>query len=208
MPKITRRRPIGPRLLSARCWRVVAVHQAVDDAVEIGPWRQRVAIVSYDEGCTRIELLVLLLPPSELGANQIPRQLEQLHAIQRRQLRGRKVGFELPAQFGILQDGCVRRHLEHTSATQLSDAIDDAGVTFRAPVQRRVHHAAAESHETVRPALRFLNLSGDNTAQKSLLRGEAADGFAYRRHGIGARGLRYAARQTDKQTQLAVEADI
>src|SRR5690242_4415677 len=74
---------------------VVARHQPVDDAVELGPRGLAVGVVADDERRAGIEALVLQVAAGELGADQVPGELEELHALDRARLRRLEEGGEL-----------------------------------------------------------------------------------------------------------------
>src|SRR5262245_40895119 len=83
---------------------IVARHEIVDDAVDFVPRRFAVGVVAHDEGGAGVELLVLGVPAGELGADQVPGELEELHALHRATLRGLEVGVELVSELLVLDD--------------------------------------------------------------------------------------------------------
>src|SRR5438046_10375898 len=73
----------------------VAGHQFVEYFVELRPRRLTEAVVAHDERGAGVELLVLLMPPGKLRADQVPGELVELHALHRGELRRLPMSFEL-----------------------------------------------------------------------------------------------------------------
>src|SRR5205807_9646493 len=108
-------------LVDARLRNVVARHQAVDDAVELLPRRLAVGVVAHDEGRPGVELLVLQVAAGELRSDEIPGELEKLHALHGAALRRLEVRGELARQVLVLDHRDVGRHLEYAPAAQRSE---------------------------------------------------------------------------------------
>src|SRR5438105_2503646 len=71
-----------PNSLGARR-RLHAVENFADEVVPFVPRRFPEIVIAYDEGSAGEELLVLQVATRELRAGDVPRQLEQLHPVER-----------------------------------------------------------------------------------------------------------------------------
>src|SRR5204863_117107 len=78
------------------------------------------AVVAHDERGAGIELLVLQVAAGELGADQVPGELVELHALERAELRRLPVLLEELAQLAVVHHRAVGRHLEHAAADELA----------------------------------------------------------------------------------------
>src|SRR6185295_17999182 len=80
-------RPVQPAMTSSVGWNVIRIQQVVDHFVESLPGRFAEIVVADDERGAGVELLVLQVAAGELGADQVPGELVELHALQRAHLR-------------------------------------------------------------------------------------------------------------------------
>src|SRR5476651_1661992 len=62
---------------------IIARHQLVDDAVQLVPIGLAEGVIADDEGGASVYLFILLVTSGELRADEIPGELEQLHAAHR-----------------------------------------------------------------------------------------------------------------------------
>src|SRR5688572_18547604 len=118
-------RPVQPAITSSLGWNAIAPHQVVDHLVEALPGGFAEVVVADDERGAGVELLVLQVAAGELRADQIPRQLVELHALGGAELRRLPVSLELPAQPVVLHHADVGGHLEDAAAAQLAQRVDD-----------------------------------------------------------------------------------
>src|SRR5260221_823589 len=114
--------------------------------MEVLPGRLAEAVVAHDERGAGIELLVLQVAAGELGADQVPGQLVELHALERAELRRLPVFLEQSLQVLVVHHRDVGRHLEDAAAEELAQRVDDHRLALGAPVERRIHVAAACSY--------------------------------------------------------------
>src|SRR5262245_46650724 len=63
--------------------RIVTRHQVVYRFGPLLPWSREIAVAVHHEPRPSVELLVLQVASREIGAQQIPGELEQLHALLR-----------------------------------------------------------------------------------------------------------------------------
>src|SRR5215471_13275782 len=63
--------------------RIVTRHQLVYRFGPLLPWSREIAVAVHHEPRPSVELLVLQVASREIGAQQIPGELEQLHALPR-----------------------------------------------------------------------------------------------------------------------------
>src|SRR5262245_43492504 len=108
---------------------------------------------AHDKRRASVKLLVLQVPASEFRADQIPGQLEQLHARHGVGLWGLKVGPELLGEMWVLKHRDAGGQLEHAATTELAELIDKHRVVLRTPFERGIHHASIEADISFWPAL-------------------------------------------------------
>src|SRR5581483_3396076 len=148
---------------------VIALHEVVHAAVEARPRRLAEVVRPHGEGGPEVELFVGLVAAGELAADELPGELEELHALERAVLRRVPVGLEFLLQLAILDHRGVRGHLENAAAAELAQVVHDRRVALDAPVERGVEVAAVVADEAARPGLAILDLRHDQAADERLL---------------------------------------
>ena len=183
--------------------RVVARQQLIHRSGPLVPRPGAVAVAVHHEARPGIELLVLHVTSGEVGAEQVPGKIEQLHAVRRRLSRHRPIGLEGLAQLFVLEHRRIRRHLEHARAHQLAHRVADLRVVVGAPVQRRIDVAAVDGVIAVRMRLAGVDLAHDQAFERRLHRGEPAERELHRRHVPRAVHVGDLAGDADDQLELS-----
>src|SRR5712691_11505313 len=78
----------------------IRAHEAFDRGVQVVPWRVDEIVIAHSEGRTDEEFLVGRGAAGVVRADQVPGQLEQLHAIGGGKFAGAPIGLEHVAQLG------------------------------------------------------------------------------------------------------------
>src|SRR3954468_7940731 len=187
---------------------VVGRQQLVHYAVEVLPRRFPVRMVADDERRAGVELFVLHVASGEFGPDELPCELEELHAIEGGALRRLEERGELLREPGVLHHRDVGRHLEHAASAKLPELVHEAGIVLRAPFQRRVHHAAVVAGIALGPALVGFDLPVHHAGDHAFHGGHVPQHLANGRHLGGAGGLRDLAAQPEQKPHLRPVAHV
>src|SRR5205085_3979285 len=101
----------------------VPLHEIAHDVLIALPRAVDEVVVAHRKRRANEELLVGHGAARPFGADEIPRQLEELQPIQRAFLRRRPVLVEDALKLRVVQHAHARRHLEHAAAHQLADLV-------------------------------------------------------------------------------------
>ena len=140
-----------------------------------------VAVAGNQETGAGIELLVLRVTAGELGAQQVPGELEHLHALERALPGHRPVGLEGLPHLRVLHDRDIGGHLERPAAQELAHLVADLPVGHRAEVERGIHEAPVHVDIARGVFLMVLDLAGNHRFQPGESGGEVAERGLHRR---------------------------
>src|SRR5260370_35593017 len=129
-----------PRSRHAFC--AISAHEILDQAVQLVPRGIDEVVVAYRKCRTDKKFLIRAGAARVVRANEIPSELEQLHAVDRGKLTGGPEGLEQIAQLRILQHVDACRELKLATAHQLAQDIDQLGMMLHCPIDRAIEIAA------------------------------------------------------------------
>src|SRR5215468_5264061 len=131
--------PSSIRFATELVFEPVGFHQAVHQAGGAIPVEGAVAMASGDKARPRIEHLILGMARAELGADRVPRGLQELHLLFWAHLCGALSHVDDALEFGVLK--VVNRGGQHnkSAAGQLAQRIDDARIKILRQHLRGIH---------------------------------------------------------------------
>ena len=164
-------------------------------------------MAAHHIGRPHVEALVLHVAAGEIAAEQIPRQLVELEAVERplpghppQRLEGLPGGV-------VLHDRDVCRHLQNAATGKLAYLGADVIVVLGAPVDGRIHHVPVVVHLAIAQVFEVVDLALDHAVDDAVERREMTDVVLHRRHGVDAGRFRHAPCQAEQQAQLGAVAD-